>query len=1730
MTSRPAPTYYWESTQQYVTMLGTQTDISGKEANVNSYWKPINDTGTFPSVDEVTGEFEVFNENRQVRPFLFTTYSRLLPPKDGSIDDTAAVGSGSCVAISQSDGTPFGLLRMYQIQQPAVLAPISPTAYAITCTVAPVSGFCSVTYYDTNNEEETISFAGTTIICGYGKTTDRTVLINSQTVGLVTVPNENLNGASNPCRISVDDQPSAARPGDGDLTDTNVNEYPMFYQFSYTNNGISVGSNTDGSYNIPYGEAFDGLNTSSLSLTTGTQPAGNTENAQIVFPQGNYIFTMSDFDTGRWAGGRTEFGLWTTYGDYSTYNLKNEVGSNANPVTINYIDDNYNNTSIDVFQYALLTTDGITGNLGNIPITTDTQDNGGTNQGDGINIESSVPPNTTKYRRFNIKADGDYNARWSRITTENNKIEVYILPNQNNTGPTPPASQYYVASGLGILPESDISSYLTGLTNVQQILFQFINTSTVSYHTLRISGIYNKSLPNASSIPALVGSPTAVEPFTDPFVVTGSISFRYANGAAVPGRFKTKVVDAYVVYSSSLSSSLDGAYEFSTPPTFGKLSVTASVLVSSFTDTGAALYGNAIYGDDEYGGAGGGGGTTWTTASIILYTGSAINFPDNMPSLGGNIFAETSSESLTHHTGERITLMAELNSGDLKFRDVVKMALRVGSGSDSPSVVQNGLVVTEYSMSFSSSIDINDDPSIPTVYSDDLNFDKALDCQPLLNNYSNGRLNNRLQDVDYGFGTVIPSNWQQIIDFSASKASVPESNYTIRASSNPRYYGTKSTTETLNEWGPGDTGTYGKLPNVEVSRAYLAYFNKAIDLYPLLNNSTQYNIQYLISQDGTATQPKLSDITLYNIQGTFNSYPNVPKGTVSLNNVDNSSFNILNGPVTFQSVTRKPVPIIYTQQSNLFPSMTFLGAGDDAAYTGSGIELIGDQPVDPTIVPTFANYSTLAQDNGSLISTGEFGPATFKSANRDPVSNTTPNVTASFIPSNGDPAIDVYDTDPSNGGILTIPNTDGYPTLPAAGNGKATSQPYTLTMELGIDTSPLTYAIQTSNSSKNGGFNTEVNVGSLNIKFKRAENLSETFNTYAIPSSAYKVTLVSYIVSVQGSGFQNITTDYRSIAQSSISSTGNGITINYNTNTILQTLPSSQNTAVKLGGSLAKQRWLVEVTIPSTAIRQGQRWRIDASGNMISPTAQERNQDLDPQFFPNDAQGGFQYKVALQGAESNPVTAALPPYWNFADSANEVGNTDLSGGSGYTTGTNVGTSTDSAEGGGATINILTVDGNGPLTTTLVGGGSGYSTANGVGTDVTPTGGSGATVDITGVAAGIYPINVTTAGTTYTVDTTFGTSTTGAGSGATVKVTGVNAGGGVTAAEIVEYGSGYSDGDVLTLTGGDSAATVTIGTITGTGAILSAGYSVAAQGTGYTVDDVLTIVQGANSTATIKITSIAASGAILTYNIASGGTDYAEGDVLTINNNVGGGVSNATLTVTSLNAGGNVISDTLVCVSDQLNKGYGRGFVQQDLIYTSSLNRNFPDGVEPGYTTFPSIQNTWDLQPYDEIRFQGDESQTYRITEIISPANNTGDAQGQLQITLDRSVPVSFNTFRQSTSAGIGVALDTQATSSQTVAVATAGGSDDILQPDKTSTPQLVQTEFPDQIFRPLDFFVIRRYVDDASSLITFQQYPYTNPPTTASATGFILPQYPISKLKINPDEILSDLVDKKLIE
>ena len=231
-------------------------------------------------------------------------------------------------------------------------------------------------------------------------------------------------------------------------------------------------------------------------------------------------------------------------------------------------------------------------------------------------------------------------------------------------------------------------------------------------------------------------------------------------------------------------------------------------------------------------------------------------------------------------------------------------------------------------------------------------------------------------------------------------------------------------------------------------------------------------------------------------------------------------------------------------------------------------------------------------------------------------------------------------------------------------------------------------------------------------------------------------------------------------------------------------------------------------------------------------------------------------------------------------------------------------------------------------------------------------------------------------------------------------------------------------------------------------------------------------------------------------------------------------------------------NTLICTSAALNKAYDRNFIQKDIIYTASANKNFPGGLEPFFTTIPTVKQPWVLQTGDEIRFRNDEDYSYTITQVLPPDSNADtatyvsndgnfDTSGtpSLIIKLDGAVPDSFDN-RTTASFGsegnplVGRALDPVYTSSQF-----ENDTDGIL----ATAYKSVNVTTP-RITRTLDFFLIRRYQSDSGVIITNQEMPYSNPPNTGSSAGFLFPVYPTDPLKISPDELLTTLRDNKLIE
>jgi hypothetical protein len=166
--------------------------------------------------------------------------------------------------------------------------------------------------------------------------------------------------------------------------------------------------------------------------------------------------------------------------------------------------------------------------------------------------------------------------------------------------------------------------------------------------------------------------------------------------------------------------------------------------------------------------------------------------------------------------------------------------------------------------------------SLPYYYNSDYN--------PLINNVDQYRLNSYYQAINYYPGIVTPINFDLLINNSALKASIPDSNYTTERHTIPRYKGSKSTSQLLNVWSsPGtlsgsnylnnaiyeDVGTYGLTPTVESLKTIIAFAEGIGGWPPERMNASAITVKYLIKSDGSVVIPNTTENSLADIQDTF---------------------------------------------------------------------------------------------------------------------------------------------------------------------------------------------------------------------------------------------------------------------------------------------------------------------------------------------------------------------------------------------------------------------------------------------------------------------------------------------------------------------------------------------------------------------------------------------------------------------------------------------------------------------------------------------------------------------------------------------------------------------------------------------------------------------------------------------------------------------------------------------
>jgi hypothetical protein len=182
---------------------------------------------------------------------------------------------------------------------------------------------------------------------------------------------------------------------------------------------------------------------------------------------------------------------------------------------------------------------------------------------------------------------------------------------------------------------------------------------------------------------------------------------------------------------------------------------------------------------------------------------------------------------------------------------------------------------------------------------DEINFYYS-DYNALYGNASLPEYSQYRMEVDYN-NQLTPVNFNQLIDGTALRAKVQDSNYASKAWTTLRYNGSQysSISSPLNNGfnSPAqppipdtlDTG-YGNLPAAEQNETYFVYFNGIGGTGPEIINQTAYFIKYIIDDEGNTVNPESilnpfssiqQNISLNNLIDTFEPGKNAVVSLIS---------------------------------------------------------------------------------------------------------------------------------------------------------------------------------------------------------------------------------------------------------------------------------------------------------------------------------------------------------------------------------------------------------------------------------------------------------------------------------------------------------------------------------------------------------------------------------------------------------------------------------------------------------------------------------------------------------------------------------------------------------------------------------------------------------------------------------------------------------------------------------
>ena len=217
-------------------------------------------------------------------------------------------------------------------------------------------------------------------------------------------------------------------------------------------------------------------------------------------------------------------------------------------------------------------------------------------------------------------------------------------------------------------------------------------------------------------------------------------------------------------------------------------------------------------------------------------------------------------------------------------------------------------------------------------------------------------------------------------------------------------------------------------------------------------------------------------------------------------------------------------------------------------------------------------------------------------------------------------------------------------------------------------------------------------------------------------------------------------------------------------------------------------------------------------------------------------------------------------------------------------------------------------------------GSGYSTASGVATTVSPSGGTGLTVNITQTAGAIDTVTINATGQGYA----FG------------DIITIGASGRVSGTTNIVAGTGYSTASGLATTSVGAGTGLTVNIVDdGAGGISSV--TIANPGSGYSVSDVITVVQSGGAGGTFDISTLHTQATIPVATVTPGGviqTASVTGTAITVpTKDFISAITISEATTSQIASGNTGISFTAIA-SIEVTFGTAHGFVPGSTITTS----------------------------------------------------------------------------------------------------------------------------------------------------------------------------------------------------